>query len=272
VLEVGCGNSVLPDGNLMTATNAGNFVWYDLLTSDPGAAIAFYEHVIGWSSRPMGADTGYTLFVSEQGPLGGAVQLPDQAKQMGAPPHWTSNVQVANVDATVAEAKRLGGRVYMEPSDYPNVGRLAIIADPQGAPINLFAPTREMRAHDATKPGEFVWHELLSADHEAAFAFYSKLFGWKKSSEFDMGAMGKYLLYGNGGPDLGGMFTKPKEVPVSVWIYYVHVSDLDAAFERAKGKGARVLNGPMEVPGGARIVQMADPQGAMFALHEDAKK
>jgi len=58
----------------------------------------------------------------------------------------------------------------------------------------------------------------------------------------------------------------------NAFLYYTQVADLDAATDRAKAKGARVLNGPMEVPGGARIVQMLDPQGAAFALHEEAKK
>lgn len=252
----------------MANTAPGSFIWYDLLTSDTRAAVAFYEHVIGWSSRPMGGDSGYVLFLGNDGPVGGTVAPPSKP---APPPHWTSNVQVADVDATVAEAQRLGGRVLSEPADFADVGRLAVIADPTGASINVFAPSRPMQVRDGSKPGEFVWHELMSADHEAAFAFYGKLFGWKKSRDFDMGAMGKYLLYGNGGADLGGMFDKPKEMPVSAWMYYVSVNDLDAATERARANGGKVLNGPMPVPGGARIVQLADPQGAMFALHEAAR-
>ena len=85
--------------------------------------------------------------------------------------------------------------------------------------------------------------------------------------------MGMYLLWGRGGKQLGGMMTKPRdmkapdgsEVPTA-WMYYVTVGDLDAALTRAKTAGARVLNGPMEVPGGQRIVQLMDPQGAVFAL------
>jgi uncharacterized protein len=237
------------------SSNPGSFIWYDLLTSDPKAAIDFYEHVIGWKSQPMDNDSGYVLFLGPEGPVGGTIAMPADMKKTGVSPHWTSNVQVRDADATASEVKRLGGKVVSEPSEFPNVGRLGAIADPTGAPIHIFAPSVPMRVRDATKPGEFAWHELASTDHEAAFAFYGKLFGWKKSSEFDMGPMGKYLLYGNGGPDLGGMFTR-----------------LDAALDRAKAKGARVLNGPMPVPGGARIVQLADPQGALFALHEAPPK
>jgi predicted enzyme related to lactoylglutathione lyase len=168
----------------MTDSNVGRFVWYDLLTERPEAAIAFYGHVVGWTSQPF--EQGYTLFVGNQGPLGGTVQLPDAMKRMGAPPHWTSNVQVASADATVAKVRELGGSVYAEPKDYPKVGRLAVIADPQGATINVFQPTDPMKLHDSTKPGEFTWSELLSSNHEAAFRFYSALFGWKKQRDHDM--------------------------------------------------------------------------------------
>src|SRR5690606_33900610 len=175
-------------------------------------------------------------------------------------------------DETVAKVKQLGGKVFVI-DDVPDVGRFAVIADPQGAVISVFTPGSEMAAHDITKDGEFSWHELYTTDHEKAFEFYRQIVGWERLGEFDMGAMGKYLLWGRGGKQLGGMMTMPpgmktpdgRAIPPS-WMYYVTVSDLDAAFERAKGKGARVLNGPMEVPGGQRIVQLLDPQGAAFAL------
>jgi predicted enzyme related to lactoylglutathione lyase len=51
------------------------------------------------------------------------------------------------------------------------------------------------------------------------------------------------------------------------WIYYVQVDDFDAALERARTRGARVINGPVPIPTGTRIVQLTDPQGALFALH-----
>jgi predicted enzyme related to lactoylglutathione lyase len=255
----------------MTDATPGRFVWYDHLARDPQDVVHFYTHVVGWTSQPFAH--GYTMFVGKQGPLAGTVGLPEQARAMGAPPHWTANVYVADVDATCREVRKLGGRVLVEPNDVPNVGRVGVIADPQGALINVFQPVRPMALRDVSQPGEFVWHELATTDHEAAFAFYNALFGWKKSRDFDMGAMGKYLLYGIDGVDLGGMFTKPKDMPMPPhWLYYVQVADLDAAIERAKAKEAKLLNGPMEVPGGARIAQLMDPQGAAFALHEMSKK
>jgi len=255
----------------MAQPNTGRFVWYELLTTDTKAAMDFYKDVVGWTTQPF--EGGYEMWVSKQGPLGGIYPLPDQAKKMGAPPHWMAHVEVANVDATIDEARKLDGKVFHGPEDIPKVGRFAVIGDPQGASLSVFTPTEGMAPHDTTKPAEFCWSELLTSNHEAAFRFYSTLFGWEKLSDFDMGAMGKYLIYGKGPLRFGGMFTKSKDMPMPPsWLYYTQVADLEAAVARAKAKGAKLMNGPMEVPGGARIAQLMDPQGAAFALHEEQVK
>jgi predicted enzyme related to lactoylglutathione lyase len=264
------------DSGAMTQPNskndAGRFLWYELLSTDPEGAMRFYPEVLGWKTEAMDGGGDYRMWVGAQGPLGGVTLLPEQARKLGAPSYWQANVQVANVDETVAEVKRLGGSVFVT-EDVPRVGRLAVIADPQGAVISVFTPAMDMPSHDVAKHGEFSWHELYTTDHEAAFAFYQRIVGWERLGEFDMGPMGMYLLWGRNGRQLGGMLTLPKgmttpdgrAVPPS-WMYYVTVNDLDAALARATAKGARVLNGPMEVPGGQRIVQLMDPQGAAFAL------
>lgn len=247
-------------------TNTGRLVWYELLTSDPKGAIAFYSDVIGWKTEPFGGED-YTMWVGGQGPLGGVTLLPEVAKKMGAPPYWQVNVEVANVDDTVAKVKELGGAIFVVET-VPTVGRFAVIADPQGAAIAVYTPERSGESHDITKNGEFSWHELYTTDYEAAFKFYNTIAGWERLGEFDMGAMGKYLLWGRDGKQLGGMMNKPKEMADKPpgWLFYITTDTLDATLERAKAKGGRVLMGPHEVPGGQRIVQMVDPQGAAFAL------
>ncbi|MFT3763954.1 MAG: VOC family protein [Minicystis sp.] len=256
----------------MTDNNTGRFVWYELMTSDTKAAIAFYTEVIGWKTQPFeGSD--YLMWAGSQGALGGVMALPDELKKMGVPPHWMAHVQVADVDQAAARVRELGGQVQVPPTDIPKVGRFSVIADPQGAVISMFKPNGDdMGAHDTEKHGEFCWSELFTTDHEAAFRFYNEVFGWERLHDHDMGPMGIYLIYGRNGKQLGGMFTKPKEMPMPpAFMYYVQVDDLDAALARAKKMGANVINGPMEVPGGARIVQLLDPQGAAFSLHENAK-
>src|SRR5262249_51858893 len=123
------------------------------------------------------------------GPLGGTMALPEQAKKMGAPPHWMGSVQVADVNKTVARARELGGNVFVEPTDIPKVGRYAIIADPQGAAISLIQPSEAMTPHDVSKHGEVCWHELITTDQKAALHFYSEIFGWDRLVDHDMGPM-----------------------------------------------------------------------------------
>jgi predicted enzyme related to lactoylglutathione lyase len=213
------------------------------------------------------------MWVSKQGPLGGVMKSPSDLGGEGAPASWIAHVQVDDVDATAARAKALGGRIFREPTDVPTVGRFAVIADPQGAAIAIFKPEGEMAPHDVSKEGEFCWNELMTTDSAAAFRFYSDLFGWKAVEEMDMGPMGTYRIFGVGDSRLGGMMTTPKGQPSRpAWLFYTETSDLDAALRRATTRGAKILNGPMEVPGGGRIAQLLDPQGAAFALHQGARK
>lgn len=257
----------------MANANNGHFVWHDLMTKDPRAAIAFYTEVVGWKTQPFGEGGDYTMWLASQGPLGGVTKLEGEAAKMGAPPSWMGHVQVEDVDRSAALAKKLGGKIWAEPADIPKVGRFAVVGDPQGAVLSIFKPSGAMELHDASKEGEFCWNELLTSDSVAGFAFYSELLGWKLIQEVDMGPMGTYRVFGVGDKSIGGMMTTPKGAPMPpMWIYYVERPDLDGTMARAKKLGAKVMNGPMEVPGGARIVQLMDPQGAGFALHELPKR
>jgi predicted enzyme related to lactoylglutathione lyase len=118
-----------------------------------------------------------------------------------------------------------------------------------------------------TGVGTVAWHELRTSDTNAAFAFYSELFGWKRSSAMDMGPeMGTYQLFSTGKEDAGGMMKNNIPNTPSHWTYYVMVDSVHAAEKRVKAKGGTVLFGPSEVPGGGWIIQGRDPLGVHFAL------
>jgi hypothetical protein len=244
----------------------GNFVWYELDTSDVQGAIKFYKDVIGWGTQPFGES--YVMWMAGETPVGGVMTLPDEAKKMGARPHWIGYVAADDVDALTKKAQSLGAKTYVQPQDIPKVGRFSVIADPQGAVIALLKGTgpETPRPAEATN-GHFSWHELMAGEWETAFRFYSQLFGWQKTDAVPS-PMGTYQMYGKGGRTLGGMATKPKDYPAPPhWLYYVKVDDLDATLARVKKRGGQVMHGPMEVPGGDRVAQCMDPQGAAFALH-----
>lgn len=246
----------------------GRFVWYDLMTNDAAGAEAFYTSVLPWKTAKMeiegGAYTMWTLGGPEDS-IGGIGPPPAE----GVPPHWSAYVAVADVDATAARAGELGGAVHLPPTDIPGVGRFAVLADPQGGAIAVYrSATQPPGPLAQPKVGQFSWHELATGDLAAATEFYFDLFGWTALGEHDMGPMGVYRIYGQGDVPYGGIFKRPPEMPVTAWLCYVRVDDLDATVAKVTQDGGQVVNGPMDVPGGDRIAQCVDPQGAMFALHE----
>jgi predicted enzyme related to lactoylglutathione lyase len=246
----------------------GKFVWHELLTTDLESASSFYSRVVGWTMQTSDWNQSYKLFVSGT-PMAGLMILPDEAKAMGAPPHWLAYIGTPQVDATLREAVMLGGRVLVEPMDLPGIGRFAVLMDPQGAAFAIFTPEGEGGSSDhSTELGDFSWHELITTDWQAGFAFYQRLFGWEKTEAMDMGAMGTYQMFGLRGRTMGGMFNKPAEMPAPPhWLPYALVTDARRAADLVKSAGGRVVNGPMEVPGGDWIVQFQDQQGVIFAVH-----
>ena len=253
----------------------GRFVWYELSTSDPAAAKRFYTQILGWGTQDFQEtdhDNVYTMWTNGETPVGGVWKLPAELASQGIPPNWLPYVSTEDVDETVAEATQLGARVVVPPKDIPNMGRFAILADPQGAFFALYKSNQEMPDPDFNPQiGEGSWHELTTSDHVAAYDFYNKLVGWEKQSEMDMGGGSMYLMYGRStdSPMLGGMWTwnRPEHTMPPNWMIYFKVTNADETAERIKQAGGQILNGPMEVPGGDRVAQAMDPSGAMFGIH-----
>jgi hypothetical protein len=194
--------------------------------------------------------------------------LPGELCAEGVRPCWSGYIASDDVDADAAHVLTAGGAIRRAPQDIPNVGRFAVAADPGGAVFLLFKPntTDEPKPVAPMTPGHIGWHELYAGDPDREFAFYSQLFGWTQDRAIDMGAMGTYQTFATGGEPCGGMMKGCAQVPAPVWNYYIAVESAAKAADRAQARGAQLLHGPAEVPGGAWIVQARDPQGAGFAV------
>jgi predicted enzyme related to lactoylglutathione lyase len=248
----------------------GPFVWHELMVPNTSSAPAFYQNITGWGTQKFDGGMDYTMWTNGQAPVGGLMELPEELKSNGVPPHWLHYVGVNDVDATAKKAEELGGHVNVPPTDIPDVGRFAVLADPQGAVVAIYKSSQDNPAPGEPQIGEFSWHELATTDRAAAFDFYSKLFGWKETSSMDMGGGMTYQMFGvNGGAPIGGMFTITEDmqgVPPN-WLGYVLVKNVDDAVTAVQNSGGQLMNGPMDIPGG-RIAVFADPQGAHFAVHQ----
>ena len=242
------------------------FAWYELLTTDLPAAQSFYAKVVGWTARDAStAQFAYRIFSMGEVPVAGLMELPIEGQQKGATPRWVGYVAVRDVGASVDRLKSLGGSVYVPPTD-SNIGRIAVVADPQTATLALVGGLKYGPAPTGSgERGRVGWHELLAADGKAAFGFYSALFGWEKV-QGGPALLESYQLFGSGGRALGGMFTKFAATPVPFWLYYFDVADLDAALAAVNAGGGRIAQGPIELWEGNWAARCIDPQGAMFAL------
>jgi uncharacterized protein len=225
--------------------------------------------VIGWASEPSSASPRpYTHFKPSGGaPVAGLMQRPDG---MNMPPFWAMYIAVPKLEDAVAQTKRLGGSGLSDVIDIPDVGRIQMLKDPQGAAFYVIQPAPREQTSDAEpEVGEASWLELMTSDAPAAMSFYQQLFGWQPSEAMDMGEMGKYQMFNRGDRMIGGMMNKSSEmaqVP-PYWAIYFRVPEINAAAERVTANGGTIANGPMEVPGGDWILNAMDPQGASFSLH-----
>jgi predicted enzyme related to lactoylglutathione lyase len=245
----------------------GRFAWYELMTTDVAAAQAFYANVLGWAAQDASTpELPYTLFSTGAAKLGGLMPLPEDAKKMGATPRWMGYVGVDDVDASAERLTRLGGAIYVPPTN-SNIGRIAVVADPQRAIVALIEGMQPSQPQpvELDALGRVGWHELLAEDWATAFTFYSELFGWQKDGT-KLGPTDTYQLFSSGEETIGGIFTKRAAEPIPYWLYYFNVEDIDAAVERVRTCGGQILEGPIEVPEGSWIIRCIDPQGAIFAL------
>jgi predicted enzyme related to lactoylglutathione lyase len=204
-------------------------------------------------------------------PVGGLMALPEELRAHNVPPHWMMYIGAPTLEEAVSQVERRGGRILSPVIDVPSVGRMQAVTDPQGAAFSVYQPASPPQQPEAAPEiGDVSWHELYTTDGKAAMTFYGEVFGWKPTESMDMGPMGTYYMFGRDLGTIGGMMTKTPEMASipSSWLLYVRVPDVKAAGERAVANGGKVINGPMEVPGGDLIVQCMDPQGAAFAMHQ----
>jgi uncharacterized protein len=240
----------------------GTFSWVDLTTSDAAGAKEFYGALFGWAFEDNEIPGGGVYSMCKvDGDYVAAI--PDATDQF--PPHWNNYVTVASADDAAAKAKELGANVIEEPFDVMEAGRMAVLADPTGAPLCVWEPRRAIGAGRVNEPGCLTWNELHTPDPDKALEFYAGLFGWS-SEEMDTGEGNpSYAVIRNGDRTNGGVMPAQEGEPPN-WVPYFVVESRDDAVAKAKELGGQeVFQVDMEQ---GRIAIVADPQGATFAVFE----
>ena len=246
----------------------GSFIWYELLTSDPDAAAAFYGDAIGWTNADSGQpDMDYRIFSAADGPVAGLMKLPGGAAEAGMRPGWLGYIGVDDVDRAVADITQAGGSIHMPAADIPSVGRIAMVADPQQVIFYLMRGASDEASRSfAQADGHCAWNELSTSDQDAALAFYTGRFGWEKGDAMPMGEMGEYRFINHGGEMIGAVMNRTADGPPPAWLFYFQVPDIDRSAESVTAGGGTIHYGPAEIPGGQLMIVASDPQGALFGV------
>lgn len=248
-------------------------IWYELLTNDPDTSKKFYDDVIGWNIAAASSAPGmdYRMIATSDGGLvGGMMPLTAEMRTNGARPTWLFYIGVDDVDETARLVAEKGGAIHMAPFDIPGAGRAAMVADPQGNPFYIMRGSSEetSTAWDRMGMGRCNWNELATTDQAAGNAFYADVLGWRYPDKMTMpGDMGDYMFIDAAGQTIGAtMQAGAQPGQPKGWKFYFRAPDIEVAAEKVRKNGGIVHAGPMQVPGGDRIIVASDPEGVNFGV------
>jgi predicted enzyme related to lactoylglutathione lyase len=253
----------------------GSFSWFELATSDQAAAKTFYTQLFGWDVEdfPIGPTETYSIFRKGGRDTGAAYTMRPHEHQAGVPPFWMVYVATDNVDKAAERVTALGGKVMAPPFDVMENGRMAVVTDPAGAHFSLWQPNKHAGTGVTGEHGTVNWVEISVPDRSKVMKFYEQLFGWKSVTGKDMKPAGpndEYPHFMLGDAMLGG-FPPPEQRDPNApphFLVYFSVDDIAASTAKATSLGANAFVENMDIGENGKISVLADPQGAMFALHQ----
>lgn len=241
---------------------AGTPSWIDIGAPDPAKTAAFYSALFGWDVEDLGPEAGGYRMAR----IGGDDVAGIGPQQAPGTPYWTTYITVASADETTQKAEGAGGMVIVPPMDVMTVGRMAVLADPNGAAFSVWEPRDSIGAYRVNEHGTLCWNELNTWKLDEAKAFYGEVFGWgfgPTSPDYAEFMVGERVV--------GGMMPMssdrmPAETPEH-WLVYFAVDDINATVARIKELGGITMMEPF-APGDdvGMMVVAADPDGAVFAV------
>lgn len=271
LLLVGCAGSPRWPAISDAPTHAhdpGRWVWVELLTADVAAARQFYGTVFGWQFQSLSdVNPRYTLIESDGIRIGGMLDSPKRRTD-GRSARWVGLLSVADVARAVAAAQAAGGSLVAGPLQLAGRGEAALLADPEGARFGVMHATGGDPVERLPATGQWLWHELWAHDGSAMADFYAAVGGYSSAPRDMTGPAREWLLESDGSARAGIVQAPRAERLRSSWLQYVRVASLDAALQRVREAGGRVLLAPDPAIRQGRVALVADPQGAALGLAE----
>lgn len=242
----------------------GTPCWVDIGTTDVKAAGEFYKGLFGWEIEYGPEEMGHYSMAKIRGR--DVAALADQ--QTPGMVFWATYLAVDDVDATVEKARAAGATVLAEPMDVMTFGRMAVIADPGGAPVSFWQAGEHRGAGVVNESGSLCWNELTTRAVDESLAFYEAVVGLR-GHKIDSGGSDYYELQLPSGRTVGGLMPMvgdewPEDLP-NHWMVYFAVDDTDASATRCVELGGQAPVPPTDIPPG-RFAVLNDPQGGHFSI------
>jgi predicted enzyme related to lactoylglutathione lyase len=244
----------------------GKFVWFDLITNDIPIAKKFYGELLGWEFEDHPQDTVFTMIHFKNKPIGSIIYLKRKDPNVSES-RWLSSLSVPDVDAAVEYFRNNGGTIYREAKNYPNRGRLAVVADPQGAILALLKASNGDPVDTKPDFNEWFWDELITNDVDAAIEFYQGLLDYESDTREVTKGITYHILKRESLPRAGVVKSPWEDVPPN-WLPYIRVEAPRALADRVKSLGGELVLPPDENIRNGTVAIVADPTGAVLALQK----
>jgi uncharacterized protein len=245
----------------------GTPCWVDLFSSDTAKAMAFYGDLLGWSFVDSGEEFGGYISCQLEGHAVAGMMANDGAN--GTPDAWTTYLASDDIDSTVGAATAGGAKVVAPAMPVGDLGSMAVLVDPAGAPFGVWQSGRHFGFAKYNEPGSVTWDELHTKDFPAATEFYGKVFGWVYDPVGDADDF-RYSTAQVDGETVAGVMDArphlPEQVP-SHWAVYFSVANVDESVVMTEKLGGGVTRPAEDTPFG-RLADLVDPTGAAFKLHQ----
>ena len=251
-----------PTNNKLT----GKIVWHDLLTDDVNAVKDFYGNLFGWKFDNGGdPEAVYTTILLNGNPIGGIVYLEKKAGDINYASQWMEYISVDNVDEIFQKIKKQNCKVYREPFDVLNRGRIAIFADSRGALIAIVNSSSGDPGDGKAEYNNWFWDELWTDDIDNSVNFYKSLFGYT-TEEYKTRSDKEYVMLRTTERRRAGVLKIPFDNVKPNWLPFVAVKDVKVVENKVEDLGGKILVASEKIIGSDAAI-LADPSGAVFTIH-----
>lgn len=279
LLLPGCGNMAMKLPAVAQGENnprlPGKVIWHDLITDKPAQSIKFYSGLFGWTFEKISVPRGFFdslsyYVISLNGKvIGGMVDQNDLKADVNLS-QWVVAIATDDLDTAISKIVNSGGKIFGEPVDLKNRGRMAVVADAQGGLFALLETINGDPIDRAKIPeGDFLWDELWTVDVDAAESFYKKALPYTALTHDVKASQRNYHVLSAQGEPRAGVMTMPVEGLDPTWVAYLRVADeqsLDAILAKVEALGGSILLPAQDRLVGGHAALISGPSGAGIAL------